>query len=219
MESVNLINFNNENIKATVIRYFELNGNRYFIYSLNEIDEQNYVKLYAVKINVENDVLTSNNITDENEWNVIKEEIKNIVRGNKNGIAEVTDLNFNELNSLKIMEHRVFKLSNQLVLLLGANKKVVEEVVEQAFDLNPTIETEVSVEPSVPDFNVEHETQNAQSITAFDINPKPVTATVENDENHFQELYEAEKEKNNKLLLENEQLRNQLEKIKNILNK
>lgn len=221
MDSVNLINLNNENVNATVIRYFELNSNKYFIYSLNEIDAQNYVKLYVTKIGLSNGQIISSNITDEGEWNLIKEEIKNIVRDNKSGVAEVTDLDFNELNSLQVKESRAFKLSNQLVLLLSANKQVKEEIVEQSFGIDPIVSEKDEVAVDTPTFNVEAnsiEPQNIGPTADFDINPQLENQSNEVAVDNFKELYEKELEKNQQLNMELEQLKAKIDEIKNILN-
>ncbi|MDD2180851.1 MAG: hypothetical protein PHW32_00535 [Bacilli bacterium] len=206
MERINLVNVNNEILNANVIRYFALNNSNYLIYSLNEVDEQNYVKLYAIKVDSQNGVMVSSNVTDENDWLAIKELIKVIIRGNKNGVAEVADLNYNELESLQVTENRVFKLSKQLTELLSANKK--EFVVQQPqVELEPvTIEPiqtpEVSFEPvSTPNLDVE------STITPLE-EPKDSQPNAEVD--YYKNLYQQEKVKN-------EELTNKLNEIKKFL--
>ncbi len=213
MDSVNLINVNNETISVNVIRYFQLNNSNYLIYSLNEIDAQNYVKLYAVKIENSGGVLVSSNIVDENIWTSIKEQIKIIVRGNKDGVAQVDDLNYRELETMKINEGRVFKLSNQLVSLLGANKKVFEEeeTAETLVEEQPKVEMEPvilgeTISPSVdiPTPGVSLETQEPSVGTPPEIFQATAEAT------NYQELYKQEQDKN--ILLQNK-----LDEIKRIL--
>lgn len=134
MEKMTLLDINNAEIEVNVIRYFNLNNQAYLIYSLDEVDEQNYIKLYAVKITGN----TSEAITDEKEWASIKDMVKEIIRGNKNGNLNVEDLDYNILLSPKVAESKVFKLSVQLADLLSANKKVFTAIEE---------EKEVEVEP------------------------------------------------------------------------
>ena len=200
MENITLINANNEPINARIIRYFELNKSNYLIYSLNEIDEQNYLKLYAVKVEHQNGSLLSSNITNDADWSAIKELIKVIIRGNKNGVAEVSDLNYNELESLKINEMRVFKLANQLSELLAANKKVRED--EAQINIEP-----IAVEPIVnPEVNVETE--------PIVQTHEPAETTEDKQQNveadYYKNLYLKEKEKN-------EDLNNKLNEIKKLL--
>ena len=154
MENVNVVNINNELLNINVIRYFEMDNDRYLIYSLNEIDEQNYVKLYAIKVEDRDGNLVGFKIEDENTWASIKELIKVIVRGNKNGIAEVSDLNYKELEALRLSDSRVFKLSNPLAELLSANKKTFLESqveMESQIEIEPQIEIEsqIEIEPQI----------------------------------------------------------------------
>ena len=213
MESVNLINVDNETMKVEIVRYFQFNNNNYLIYSLNEVDEQNYVKLYAVKVENNGGVLVSSNITDESVWGAIKEQIKIIVRGNKDGIAEVADLNYKELESLKITDNRVFKLSNQLVSLLGANKKVFEEEPSRDFQGNETSQVEsvfqVDVEP-ITVGPVEPSEVNQPAIETSNVGEVFENFQPEVKEENYKELYEQEQEKVNLL-------QNKIDEIKKLL--
>ncbi|MFA5603855.1 MAG: hypothetical protein WDA12_03320 [Bacilli bacterium] len=233
MERVNLINANNESINAEVIRYFELNNSGYLIYSLNEVDEQSYVKLYAVKVTNENGAFTTTNI-DDDAWMAIKELIKVIIRANKDGVAEVADLNLNNLESLIINDGRVFKLSNQLTELLGANKKEVVEqpTVEETPSMPEVEETPIDTHeqtmenewPMEPNIDVVTETTEKTPVetpiseVAPDVsfeNEWPMEPTVETREENvetdsFKELYDQEKQKN-------EELTNKLNEIKKLI--
>ncbi len=162
MENITIINANNESVNVRVIRYFELNNNNYFIYSLNEIDDQNYVKLYAVKVENQNGAYVGSSIVNEEEWNAVKELIKVIIKGNKDGVAEVADLNHNELDSLSVTDARVFKLASQLADLLAANKKIDTQT--------PQLEPElIANEPNIaPESNNEMETDNIGEIPSVD---------------------------------------------------
>lgn len=213
MESVNLINVDGETMKVEIIRYFQFNNNNYLIYSLNEVDEQNYVKLYAVKVENNGGVLVSSNITDESVWGAIKEQIKIIVRGNKDGIAEVADLNYRELESLKIVDSRVFKLSNQLVSLLGANKKVFDEEPREDFQGNETPQAEsvfqVDVEP-ITVGSIEPSEVAQPAIETPNVGVSFENFQPEVKEENYKELYEQEQEKVNLL-------QNKIDEIKKLL--
>lgn len=213
MESVNLINVDGETMKVEIIRYFQFNNNNYLIYSLNEVDEQNYVKLYAVKVENNGGVLVSSNITDESVWGAIKEQIKIIVRGNKDGIAEVADLNYRELESLKIIDSRVFKLSDQLVSLLGANKKVFEEEPSGDFQGGETPQSEsvfqVDVEP-ITVGSIEPSEVAQPAIETPNVGVSFENFQPEVKEENYKELYEQEQEKVNLL-------QNKIDEIKKLL--
>ena len=119
-------NLTNDFTDVEVIRYFINNDTEYLIYSLNEIDESGYTKLYASKIIGARACI----ITDNDEWNLIKEIIKEIVRNNRDGNElNIIDLDEDNLNDIILQDTRVFKLQGNLVNLLSENKKIKENVI------------------------------------------------------------------------------------------
>ena len=124
-------NIDDEYVDLEVIRYFMNNDVEYLIYSLNEIDESGYTKLYASKIIGSKACI----ITENDEWNLIKEIIKEIVRCNRDGSElNIIDLDENNLDDIILQDTRVFKLQGNLVNLLSENKKVVEPTIEEMLD-------------------------------------------------------------------------------------
>lgn len=230
MENVNVVNINNELLNINVIRYFEMDNDRYLIYSLNEIDEQNYVKLYAIKVEDRDGNLVGFKIEDENTWASIKELIKVIVRGNKNGIAEVSDLNYKELEALRLSDSRVFKLSNPLAELLSANKKTflesqvemesqieieAQKEIEPQIEIEPQVELEPLVVGPTPELNVEPESLVTQENEELSLEATPEDTTPEVSQSnaevdYYKNLYQQEKTKN-------EELSNKLNEIKKLL--
>ena len=121
-------NINEEKIDVEIIRYFINNDTEYLIYSLNEIDNSGYTKLYASKI-IGNKACIS---TDEEEWNLIKNIIKEIVRNNRDGSElSIIDIDENNLDDILLQDTRVFKLQGNLVNLLSENKKVFNKQEEK----------------------------------------------------------------------------------------
>ncbi len=121
-------NINEEKIDVEIIRYFINNDTEYLIYSLNEIDNSGYTKLYASKI-IGNKACI---ITDEEEWNLIKNIIKEIVRNNRDGSElSIIDIDENNLDDILLQDTRVFKLQGNLVNLLSENKKVFNKQEEK----------------------------------------------------------------------------------------
>lgn len=117
-------NVNKDDISIEVIRYFVNNDIEYLIYSLNETDSSGYTKLYASKI-IGNKACI---ITDEEEWNIIKKIIKEIIKNNRDGESlSVIDLNESNLDDIYLQDTRVFKLQGNLVNLLSDNKKVEQK--------------------------------------------------------------------------------------------
>lgn len=116
-----LKNIDNEKLDVEVIRYFINNDNEYLIYSLNEIDNSGYTKLYASKI-IGNKACI---ITDEEEWDLIKKIIKEIVRNNRDGSKlNIIDIDENNLGDIILQDTRIFKLQGNLVNLLTENKNI-----------------------------------------------------------------------------------------------
>lgn len=128
-----MTNIQGSNLDCEIIRYFEKNNNKYLIYSLNEMDEVGYVKLYASKIVDKH----AHIITDDDEWTFIKETIKDIVRNNRDGVSlDIIDLNENELENIVLEDNRIFKLQGNLVNLLMENKKVVSNDIYEEEAVN-----------------------------------------------------------------------------------
>lgn len=126
----------NEFIQAEIIRYFSIDDNEYLIYSLNESDDAGYIKLYASKIIGSKACI----ITDNDEWDIIKQIIKDVVRCNRDGSKlEIMDLDEDNLNDIILQDTRVFKLQGNLVTLLSENKNVIkkhaeEEIIDETID-------------------------------------------------------------------------------------
>lgn len=149
-------NIDNEYVDLEVIRYFINNDVEYLIYSLNEIDEAGYTKLYASKIIGSKACI----ITDIEEWNIIKGIIKEVVRCNRDGSElSIIDLNEDNLDDIVLQDTRVFKLQGNLVNLLVENKKVnektdeepEEEILEENFEelYNAEVEKNKQLEDTV----------------------------------------------------------------------
>lgn len=186
MKNTIMKNVNGENIEIEVIRYFTNNDIEYLIYSLNEIDASGYTKLYASRIIGNNASI----ITDDEEWTLIKEIIKQIVKNNRDGSPlEIIDLNEKRLNDVVLVDTRVFRLQGNLVNLLAENKNVKEEEVEEQELVNEIEEQELVDEIEEPEFE-----------------------TLEEDPIDYEELY-------NNLLLENEELKEQLKNTKELQEK
>lgn len=164
MNKKNMVSITGNNFDCEIIRYFEAENNQYLLYSLNEIDEVGYVKLYASKI-LENSAIS---IEDEQEWSFVKEVIKEIVRNNRDGVdPEINDLDENNLDNVLVEDSRVFKLQGNLVNLLMENKKVVSNFVSESFEEEIDndvlmVDNEEIEEPSEVNYSLESEEVNEE---------------------------------------------------------
>lgn len=143
MSKRNIANIAGNGLECEVVRYFEKDGNVYLIYSLNEMDEVGYVKLYASKIIDDRARI----ITSDDEWTFVKDVIKDIVRNNRDGeIPDIKDLNENKLDRITLEDNRVFKLQGNLVNLLMENKIVEPEEEIEEFEEEEEVEEIPDVE-------------------------------------------------------------------------
>lgn len=187
MKNTIMKNVNGENIEIEVIRYFTNNDIEYLIYSLNEIDASGYTKLYASRIIGNNASI----ITDDEEWALIKEIIKQIVKNNRDGSPlEIIDLNEKRLDDVVLVDTRVFRLQGNLVNLLSENKNVKEEFVDE--------------EPEIEEPKIE----------------EPEFETLEEDPIDYETLYNnllIENENLKEQLKNAQELQEKIDKIKEIL--
>lgn len=132
MIKLNIKSFDNSNIEIDVVRYFKYKNTKYLIYTLNETDEKNFVKLYIVKIMRQFNLLIAKTIKDEQEWKQIQQIIKKLVTELKNNeLNDFVDLNVDNLNSIKIKEARYFKLDKNILTILSNNlteSKLLDEL-------------------------------------------------------------------------------------------
>ncbi len=227
---------------VNVVRYFKLNDFSYLIFSLNEIDDGGYVKLYVSKVT--NGV--GETIHDDVEWNLIKDTIKDIIKRNKEGIpVGLNDLDENNLANITINDQKVFKLNASLLQLLSANKNATSEIpnntviedskkndnefinnsIEQTIpDLNSTENlipsyTNDSDVAEVPNNNVELEKTITNEI------PKGIyygeddkkTDNISSLDDNYKKLYEMELKKNDELLQELKKYQDLINDLKEVL--
>src|SRR5574344_1498943 len=139
MDTIILFNQNNQSFKANVIRYFSLNSKNYLIMSMNEYDEQGYVKLYVMNVENVSGSYKTHNLIDEKEWSSIKELIQKIVIDNRKGITFEGDLEFENLNGLSVNDYKVFKLKKETAEELAKNKSKASVIANLAEQFNHQI--------------------------------------------------------------------------------
>ena len=150
MDKVLISNAQGESGIVNVIRYFFNNSKEYLIYSLNEVDESVYTRLYVTKLNGSNGVYNGETL-DDNEWNEIKNLVKVIVKANKEGMpVPVQDLNPKKINNIILKDKKVFKLNAPLVSDLGNNKQSFNE---ESTGTNSIPQPSPFDVPSTPTFN------------------------------------------------------------------
>lgn len=106
---------------AKIVRYIKLDGLKYIIYSLNEIDEEEYEKLYVNK-------LEDNNIIEIDEWVKFKKAIPMIVKSIKaDAIDSFEDLSINDINDIDTTNYKAFKLKKDIVFSIVKEEDIIED--------------------------------------------------------------------------------------------
>ena len=97
--------------EATKVRYFKYNDNNYFVYTLNEIDEDGYIKLYIKKI-----INGEDREIKDSEWPNVKDIIQEVFREIKAGTRySYEDLNINQINEIMESGAKIFRLRKDVV--------------------------------------------------------------------------------------------------------
>lgn len=180
-----LIGPDNIRFEADIVRYFQNVNDHYLIYTKNEKDANGYVLLYATKVVSDSGIKVGENITDENEWALIKSFLQKTVSENKEGRpVSIEDSNPAEIADLKINAQRPFKLSETSVELFGKNKKSFE-IVQKMVEEQNTVK--VPVAPEVTEFVV-NETQptvNVDTNANTEVNTNVETEATPNFDSAF----------------------------------
>ena len=160
--------------KAYAIRYFLYKNNKYLIYTLNEKDEREYIKLYVVKVMKELGTFVTQTVRRTDEWKTMKGLIKRILGELKKGkLKIITDLDIEEIDKIVIYENRHFLLASDLVKILSSTPELEK------------IENEKQITILNVDIN-NTQTDDAENISPLSVPPLEEKAT-ENDEKRISE--------------------------------
>ena len=184
MEKVTISNLQGESGLVNVIRYFLNNGSEYLIYSLNEVDESGYTRLYVTKLTGVEGNYTAETLNDT-EWADIKNLVKVIVKANKERLPiPVQDINPKKIKSIVLKDKKIFKLNTPLVNDLSANQPSFDDDTttggnqKNLFDApsQPSFEM-----PSAPTFDVPSQPSfEVPSRPAIDMSNVQNTSAFEN---------------------------------------
>lgn len=122
MIKLTITNSDNTKMSVDLIRYFRFKNDCFLIYSMGEVDEKNYKKLYLVRIMEELGFPVVQTIKNEADWSSMQSIVKKVLKELKKNKKSMTiDLNYHEIEGIKIVEPRFFKLDSSLVELLASN--------------------------------------------------------------------------------------------------
>lgn len=134
--------------EAYKVRFINFNGNDYFIYTLNEIDSEGYVKLYLKKFNdgEESDLTAL-------EWEKIKASIPLIVKEIKNeDISSFKDLSMRQITEIMDGNSKVFKLKKNIVELITYEEPEPSGDDIPKFEMNDADDSLVEFKEEEPKF-------------------------------------------------------------------
>lgn len=124
MEKINLLYETGEILSIYVVRYFRFKNNAYLIYTLQEKDDRDYVKLYVVKVMNELNQKVCQTVRRNDEWKQMKGIVKAILTQIKKGhLTCIEDLEPLELEKMIIYESKSFSIASDLVELLSTKRE------------------------------------------------------------------------------------------------
>lgn len=121
MEKIYMRDIDDNQMEAELVRFFHFKNTNYLIYTKNEKDEKGYIKLYPVKVMESLGEKIARSIKDETEWDNMQSIVKTVIKEIKDEkIESFIDLDKNEIENLKIVDSRFFKLDPKLAEILGS---------------------------------------------------------------------------------------------------
>ena len=179
-------------MSVDIVRYFKYKNDCYLIYTMNEVDEKGYLKLYLVKVMEELGFPVVYNIRDDKEWASMQGIVKKVLKEIKSNKKKLlVDLDYSGIQGIKVANPRSFKLDQKLAKILSnhydfsnINDQIVSENSTNDGNLN-----EIPVESeSVPQTTEIPSENNLESIDetllkqgAFD--PILADGVIESDNN------------------------------------
>lgn len=206
--------------------FYVFNSKYYFIYTMSELDENDYVKLYVVQVckeiqntptgPIDTGYMLGMEINNPEEWSRVQESITKIVEDKKNNTtnSDIQYLPISMLTNLKIIGKNKFKLMKRIV---QDNFKVE---IQSSPNLNASSD---SLAPNQPLEPISNTIMNDSAIPLENLTTIPtssVTPIPTNDNDviiDYRSRFFEEQEKNQELEEQLKNLNQKLEQIKNII--
>lgn len=225
MNDILLKNELGESVTAKVLKLFKYNDEIYMLYTLNEIDPSNYIKLYGVKLTMNpstNQISAS--MIDDSVWgsivSLIKEMVKPVQERTNNNFI---DLDSRNLTSVDLISKRIFKINKDMADLIVKNSTLQQQTTNnsnqpvQSAQSEQTINASNMVVPSMEtqtNLNVEATQASTGQIPSSQNNLNQNQGSQELD---YKVLYEEQTKNIETLMQEINNLKNKLSAIENIL--
>ena len=231
MNDILLKNELGESVTAKVLKLFKYNDEIYMLYTLNEIDPSNYIKLYGVKLTMNpstNQISAS--MIDDSVWGSIVSLIKEVVKPVQERINNnFIDLDSRNLTSVDLISKRIFKINKDMADLIVKNSTLQQQTTSnsnqpvqsvqpvQSAQSEQTINASNMVVPSMEtqtNLNVEATQASTGQIPSSQNNLNQNQVSQELD---YKVLYEEQTKNIETLMQEINGLKNKLSAIENIL--
>ncbi len=225
MNDILLKNELGESVTAKVLKLFKYNDEIYMLYTLNEIDPSNYIKLYGVKLTMNpstNQISAS--MIDDSVWgsivSLIKEMVKPVQERTNNNFI---DLDSRNLTSVDLISKRIFKINKDMADLIVKNSTLQQQTTNnsnqpvQSAQSEQTINASNMVVPSMEtqtNLNVEATQASTGQIPSSQNNLNQNQGSQDLD---YKVLYEEQTKNIETLMQEINNLKNKLSAIENIL--
>lgn len=120
MKNFTITNEDNTKMSVDIVRYFKYKNDCYLIYTMNEVDEKGYLKLYLVKVMEELGFPVVYNIRDDKEWASMQGIVKKVLKEIKSNKKKLlVDLDYSSIQGIKVANPRSFKLDQKLAKILS----------------------------------------------------------------------------------------------------
>ena len=120
MKNLTITNEDNTKMSVDIVRYFKYKNDCYLIYTMNEVDEKGYLKLYLVKVMEELGFPVVYNIRDDKEWASMQGIVKKVLKEIKSNKKKLlVDLDYSGIQGIKVANPRSFKLDQKLAKILS----------------------------------------------------------------------------------------------------
>jgi len=206
--------------------FYVFNSKYYFIYTMSELDETDYVRLYVVQVckeiqntptgPIDTGYMLGMEISNPEEWSRVQESITKIVEDKKNNTtnSDIQYLPMSMLTNLKIISKNKFKLM----------KNIVQDNFKVSIDITSTIETSNDALTPIQTIEpISNAVMNNSSIPLENLSTIPTTSNTivtTNDGDviiDYRSRFFEEQEKNQELEEQLKNLNQKLDQIKSIL--
>ena len=234
MNDILLKNELGESVTAKVLKLFKYNDEIYMLYTLNEIDPSNYIKLYGVKLTMNpstNQISAS--MIDDSVWGSIVSLIKEMVKPVQERINNnFINLDSRNLTSVDLISKRIFKINKDMADLIVKNSTLQQQTTSNS---NQPVQSVQPVQPvqsaqSEQTINASNmvvpsmETQTNLNVEATQASTGQIPSSQNNlnqnqvsQELDYKVLYEEQTKNIETLMQEINGLKNKLSAIENIL--